>query len=161
MRNYPSCTTKNPKTPPKLQTTHQNHKKNPPKPHKHHQTPPPTQHLFQTFNEKLPRGHFTAQRRALPGLQRGSLRPKRNLDVAGRSHPFTFLQFYEKAATVADAKVVLAPFPSPRWSRFSSTRSLAAGRSPHPSTTHPSIPDSSVLMMYRNMSKVWNRLFLP
>lgn len=27
--------------------------------------------------------------------------------------------------------------------------------------THPSIPDSFVLMMYRNISKVWNMLFLP
>lgn len=30
-----------------------------------------------------------------------------------------------------------------------------------PWDTYPSIPDSFVLMMYRNISKVWNMLFLP
>lgn len=95
--------------------------------------------------------------RASPCLECGSLRPKRNLGVADRSHPSPFTQLNGKAA----AKVVFAPSPSPAGAgsapRAASQRDVLLS----PGTTHPSIPDFLVLMTYRNMSKVWNRLFLP
>ena len=85
-----------------------------------------------------------------------------------------FIQFYEKAATASNEKVILTPLISARCSDFSlkclRTRRFRTGRSVHisygarwqvTSGTYPSIPDSFVLMIYRNISKVWNMLFLP
>lgn len=61
--------------------------------------------------------------------------------------------------------VVVNPRLSPSWSlRAVSPYSPKIHRTltpDKPRFTRPSIPDSFVFMMYRNISKVWNMLFLP